>query len=110
MTGWSRRRARAPPRKSPLLPKSKVVKAFNTNFAGTLVAGAVDGHALDVFVAANDEEAKATVLAFVGDGKLRGIDAGKLERARQLEGLALLGITLQMPLGLGFQSAWKLVA
>ena len=93
-----------------LLPKSKVVKAFNTTFAGTLVSGAVDGHALDVFVASNDDDAKATVLALVGDGGLRGIDAGKLERARQLEGLALLGITLQMPLGLGFQSAWKLVA
>jgi predicted dinucleotide-binding enzyme len=93
-----------------LLPKSKVVKAFNTTFAGTLVVGAVDGHALDVFVASNDDAAKATVLGFVNDGGLRGIDAGKLERARQLEGLALLGITLQMPLGLGFQSAWKLVA
>jgi NADPH-dependent F420 reductase len=93
-----------------LLPKSKVVKAFNTTFAGTLVAGTVDGHALDVFVASNDDAAKATVLRLVGDGGLRGIDAGKLERARQLEGLALLGITLQGPLGLGFQSAWKLVA
>ena len=93
-----------------LLPKSKVVKAFNTNFAGPLAAGAVDGKELDVFVAANDEDAKKKVLALVSDGKLHGIDAGKLERARQLEGLALLGITLQMPLGLGFQSAWKLVA
>lgn len=93
-----------------LLPKSKIVKAFNTTFAGTLVAGAVDGHALDVFVASNDDTAKATVLRLVGDGGLRGIDAGKLDRARQLEGLALLGITLQMPLDLGFRSAWKLVA
>ncbi len=93
-----------------ILPESKVVKAFNTTFAGTLISGAVDGHALDVFVASNDDAAKATVLRFVNDGGLRGIDAGKLERARQLEGLALLGIALQMPLGLGFQSAWKLVA
>lgn len=93
-----------------LLPESKVVKAFNTTFAGTLASGAVDGHTLDVFVASNDDAAKATVLRFVNDSGLRGIDAGPLERARQLEGLALLGITLQMPLGLGFQSAWKLVA
>ena len=34
----------------------------------------------------------------------------KLERARQLEALGLLGITLQSTLGTGFQSAWKLVA
>ena len=31
-----------------LLPKSRVVKAFNTTFAGTLVVGAVSGHTLDV--------------------------------------------------------------
>ncbi len=93
-----------------LLPKSKVVKAFNTNFAGTLVVGAVDGHKLDVLVAGDDEGAKKQVLALVEAGDLRGIDVGRLERARQLEGLGLLGITLQGPLGTGFQSAWKLVA
>jgi predicted dinucleotide-binding enzyme len=93
-----------------LLPKSQVVKAFNTTFAGTLVAGAVNGHALDVFVAGDDDAAKQTVIGLVKDGKLRAIDAGKLDRARQLEGLGLLGITLQGPLGTGFMSAWKLVA
>lgn len=93
-----------------LLPGSKVVKAFNTTFAGTLVAGTAGGQALDVLVAANDADAKATVLGLVSDGGLRAIDAGGLGRARELEGLALLGITLQGPLGLGFQSAWKLVA
>src|SRR5262245_50039810 len=93
-----------------LLPKSRVVKAFNTTFAGTLVAGSVDGQALDVFVAGDDAEAKQTVIGLIADGKLRGIDAGGLGRARELEALGLLGITLQVPLGLGFQSAWKLVA
>ena len=93
-----------------LLPASKVVKAFNTTFAGTLVAGTAGGQALDVLVAANDADAKAKVLGLVNDGGLRAIDAGSLARARELEGLALLGITLQGPLGLGFQSAWKLVA
>jgi hypothetical protein len=29
---------------------------------------------------------------------------------RQLEGLGFLGMTLQQPLGLGFQSAWKLLS
>jgi 8-hydroxy-5-deazaflavin:NADPH oxidoreductase len=46
----------------------------------------------------------------VRDGGLRAIDVGPLERARQLEGLGFLGITLQQPLGLGFQSAWKLIS
>jgi predicted dinucleotide-binding enzyme len=93
-----------------VLPGSKVVKAFNTTFAGTLVAGAVSGHKLDVLIAGNDAAAKKTVADLVDAGGLRAIDAGGLDRARQLEALGLLGITLQSTLGTSFQSAWKLVA
>ena len=89
---------------------TRVVKAFNTTFAGTLVEGQVAGQPLDVFIAGDDEEAKETVAQLVRDGGLVAIDAGPLERARQLEGLGFLGITLQQPLGLGFQSAWKLIS
>ena len=89
---------------------TRVVKAFNTTFSGTLVEGQVAGQPLDVFVAGDDEEAKETVAHFVRDGGLRAIDVGPLERARQLEGLGFLGIMLQQPLGLGFQSAWKLIS
>jgi hypothetical protein len=32
------------------------------------------------------------------------------ERARKLEGLGFPGITLQPPMGLSFQSAWKLIS
>lgn len=86
------------------------MKAFNTTLPGTLVDGKAGGEPLDVFVAANDGTAKAIVIGLVGDGKLRPIDAGSLARARDLESLAFLGITLQMPMGLGFRSGWKLVA
>lgn len=95
---------------SRLLPDSRVVKAFNTTFAGTLVAGEISGQPLDVFVAADDAGVKETVVGLVEDGGLRAVDAGPLRRARQLEGLGFFGITLQQPLGLDFQSAWKLVA
>ena len=88
---------------------ARVVKAFNTTFAGTLVEGQVAGQPLDVFLAGDDEEAKETVAQLVRDGGLRAIDAGPLERARQLEELGFLGITLQQPLGLNFRSAWKLI-
>jgi 8-hydroxy-5-deazaflavin:NADPH oxidoreductase len=88
---------------------ARVVKAFNTTFSGTLVEGQVAGQPLDVFIAGDDEEAKETVAQLVRDGGLRAIDVGPLERARQLEGLGFLGITLQQPLGLHFQSAWKLI-
>ena len=89
---------------------ARVVKAFNTTFSGTLVEGQVAGQPLDVLIAGDDEEAKETVTRLVRDGGLRDIDVGPLERARELEGLGFLGITLQQPLGLNFQSAWKLIS
>ncbi len=93
------------------LPENtKVLKAFNTTFAKTLVDGEVKGEPLDVFIAGNDTEAKNKVSQVVEDGGLRAIDAGALNRARQLEALGLLGITLQNTLSTQFQSAWKILA
>lgn len=88
---------------------AKVVKAFNTTFAGTLVSGNVGGTPLDVFIAGDDEAAKKTVSKLVTDGGLVAVDAGPLLRARELEGLGLLGITLQVRHNLGFTTGWKLV-
>jgi len=87
-----------------------VLKAFNTTFARTLVDGKVDGKELDVFIAGDAAEPKQKVSRLVEDGGLRAIDAGALERARQLEAIGFLGITLQQQLGTGFQSAWKILA
>ena len=89
---------------------TRVVKAFNTTFSGTLVEGQVAGQPLDVLIAGDDEGAKEAVSELVRDGGLRAIDVGPLERARELEGLGFLGITLQQPLGLNFQSTWKLAS
>jgi 8-hydroxy-5-deazaflavin:NADPH oxidoreductase len=89
---------------------ARVVKAFNTTFSGTLVEGQVAGQPLDVHIAGDDEEAKEKVAQLVRDGGMRPIDVGPLERAKHLEGLGFLHITLQQPLGLGFQSAWKLIS
>jgi predicted dinucleotide-binding enzyme len=92
-----------------LVPQgTPVVKAFNTTFAGTLVAGEVDGQQLDVLIAGDDAAAKQTVSQLVSDGGLRPIDVGPLNRAQQLEQLGFLHISLQQPLGLGFGSAIKL--
>ncbi len=86
-----------------------VVKAFNTTFAPTLVAGEVGGERLDVLLAGDDGDAKRKLAQLVEDGGLRAIDVGPLRRAQQLEQLGLLHIALQEPLGLGFGSAVKLV-
>jgi NADPH-dependent F420 reductase len=87
-----------------------VVKAFNTTFAGTLVAGEVAGQQLDVLIAGDDEGAKAKVSQLASDGGLRPIDVGPLPRAQQLEQLGFLHMSLQEPLGLGFGSTIKLHA
>jgi predicted dinucleotide-binding enzyme len=89
---------------------ARVVKAFNTTFSGTLVEGQVTGQPLDVLIAGDDEEAKEAVAQLVRDGGLRAIDVVPLEREKHLEGLGFLGIALQQPLGLNFQSAWKLIS
>jgi predicted dinucleotide-binding enzyme len=82
-----------------------VVKAFNTTFAGTLMAGAVAGRPLDVFIAGDDADAKATVAALAEDGGLRAVDAGVLARARELEALGYLHMAMQPALGTAFGSA-----
>jgi len=89
---------------------AKAVKAFNTNFAGTLVAGVVAGQPLDVFIASDDAEAKRTVGELVESGGLRPVDAGPLARAHELEALGYLHMALQEPLRTGFSSAVKILA
>jgi predicted dinucleotide-binding enzyme len=86
-----------------------VVKAFNTTFAGTLMAGNVAGQPLDVFLAGDDDEAKATVSQLVRDGGMRAIDAGPLARARELEALGYLHMAIQPALGTHFASAVKVL-
>jgi 8-hydroxy-5-deazaflavin:NADPH oxidoreductase len=89
---------------------AKVVKAFNTTFAPTLVAGQVAGQPLDVFIAGDDEDAKATVAQLAKDGGLHPIDAGPLKRARELEAAGFLHMALQNALGTGFGSALRIIA
>jgi 8-hydroxy-5-deazaflavin:NADPH oxidoreductase len=91
-------------------PGSKVVKAFNTTFAGTLIDGKVAGQPLDVFIASDDDDAKRTVSQLASDGGLNPIDAGPLARAHELEALGYLHMALQQPLGTNFASTVKVVA
>jgi 8-hydroxy-5-deazaflavin:NADPH oxidoreductase len=91
-------------------PGAKVVKAFNTTFAGTLVAGQVAGQPLDVLIASDDQDAKDVVRQLAQDAGLRAIDAGPLAHARQLEGLGYLHMAIQDGLGTGYASAVKILA
>ena len=76
------------------LPQSRVLKAFNTTFAATLAAGTVGGLPTTVLIAGDDSDAKSQLAGIVTAGGLRAVDAGSLRRAREMEALAFLQITL----------------
>jgi 8-hydroxy-5-deazaflavin:NADPH oxidoreductase len=90
-------------------PGAKVVKAFNTTYAGTLLAGEVDDQPLDVFIAGDDADAKNKVAQLVKDGGMRPVDTGPLNRARQIEGMQLLHIVTQGTLGTNWASTIKIL-
>jgi 8-hydroxy-5-deazaflavin:NADPH oxidoreductase len=69
---------------------AQVVKAFNTIFRAVLEAGGP----LDVFIAGDDAQAKASVSAFIESLGLRPRDAGDLDMAHWLEGAGLLSMGL----------------
>jgi predicted dinucleotide-binding enzyme len=67
-----------------------VVKAFNTIFGNVLA----QGRPLDVFIAGDDTQAKASMSAFVETLGLRPLDTGDLTMAHWLEGAGLLMVGL----------------
>jgi NADPH-dependent F420 reductase len=76
------------------LPASRVVKAFNTTFGGTLASRQIGSLATTVLMAGDDADAKAELATVVEAGGLKAIDAGSLKRAREMEALGFLQITL----------------
>jgi predicted dinucleotide-binding enzyme len=78
-----------------LLPGARVVKAFNTTFAGPLGSGAAGGQPMDVFIASDSEEARNEVAVFAEAAGLRPLQVGGLRHARELEGFMLLVMALQ---------------
>ena len=71
-----------------------MLKAFNTTFAGTLTAGTVGPLTTTVLIAGDDADAKAELASVVTSGGLKAIDAGSLKRARELEAVGFLQLTL----------------
>ena len=87
---------------------TRVVKAFNTTFATTLIAGEVTGQTLEVLTAGDDADAKETVARLVEGGGMRAIDVGPLHRAGLLEQVGLFHMAIQEKIGAGFASALTL--
>jgi predicted dinucleotide-binding enzyme len=76
------------------VPNARVLKAFNTTLGPTLASGTVGDQPVTVLIAGDDAEAKEQLAQVVTAGGLKAIDAGSLRRARELEALGFLQITL----------------
>jgi predicted dinucleotide-binding enzyme len=75
-----------------LLPEAKVVKAFNT-VGNTLFVHPKLSSKPDMFIAGNDDAAKAEVAKLCEDWSWGVIDLGGIESARLCEALAMVWIT-----------------
>ena len=91
-----------------LAPGARVVKVFNTTGNNNMANPIYGGEPTVMFCAGDDAAAKDVAKRLASDLGFDAIDAGPLVRARQLENLAMLWITLAMR-GMGREIAFKLV-
>ena len=82
-------------------PQAAVVKGFNTVFAQLLDPAARSGQTVQVFLAADDEEAKKRAAALTADMGFKAVDAGGLRNSRFLEPLGEMNILFGFFLGKG---------
>jgi 8-hydroxy-5-deazaflavin:NADPH oxidoreductase len=76
------------------LPSSRVLKAFNTTLAATLVGKKIGPLQTTVLIAGDDSDAKSALAALVEAGGVTALDAGSLRRAHELEAVGFLQLTL----------------
>ena len=77
-----------------IVPRARVVKAFNTTGAGNMANTAYPGGKLMMAVAGDDAEAKKTVMGLASDIGFDPMDVGPIAMSRQLEPAAVLWIKL----------------
>ena len=91
------------------LPDSTVLKAFNTNFAATLASKSVGGAApTTVLIAGDDSDAKALLASVLGAAGVDAVDAGSMARARELEAIGFLQLTLAVQEKVGWAAGFAL--
>lgn len=91
------------------MPKSLVVKAFNTVFAQNQSVGKIGEKQLTLFVAADDKKAKQTVMKLGQDIGFDSVDVGPLKVARYLEPMGMLIIGMGYGLNMGTNIGYRLV-
>jgi 8-hydroxy-5-deazaflavin:NADPH oxidoreductase len=90
------------------LPRSRVVKAFNTVFAQHMDTGKLGDERLTTFVAGDDAAAKKAVLELARQIGFDAVDAGPTKNARLLEPFGFFNIQLGYGLNMGTQIGFTL--
>ncbi|MDL2334443.1 MAG: NADPH-dependent F420 reductase [Chloroflexota bacterium] len=91
------------------LPGARVVKAFNTTFAGLLATPATHGQTLDALYATDDVDTGDVIAELIRSIGFRPVYAGGLNAAAQLEAMAGLNIQLQIATKGDWRSSFVLV-
>ena len=91
------------------LPFAKVVKAFNTTFAGDFYNPTINGQQVDCFIAGNDKEAIQVVYDLVKTAGFNPVIAGDLSVSRTLESIQLLLIQLATHNNYKSIARWKVL-
>jgi predicted dinucleotide-binding enzyme len=86
-----------------------VLKAFNVNLADTLFAGTNGTTTTTVLFAGDDAEGKIALTKLLEAAGLRAVDAGPLQRSRELEAMGYLQITLAASGKTQFESGFTLL-
>jgi hypothetical protein len=92
-----------------LAPGAQVVKAFNTTGAENMANPLYHGEPITMFICGNEAAAKTAVTHLAQDLGFEVADVGDLSKARLLEPMALVWITLAIQQGMGRHIAFKLV-
>ncbi len=86
-----------------------VLKAFNVNLADTLRTGTNGTTTTAVLFAGDDAEGKIALTNLLEAAGLRAVDAGPLQRSRELEAMGYLQITLAASGKTEFESGFTLL-
>jgi predicted dinucleotide-binding enzyme len=92
-----------------MLPYSKVVKTFNTTFAGNFISPIIDGNKVDTFLAGNSSDAIDTVSRIVKAAGFNPVVAGDLTVSRSLENIELRLVQLGIKYQYNWMDRWQML-
>lgn len=90
-------------------PTVRVVKAFNSVGHEKYLAPTVKGEKIDMFVAADNLEARKEILQLAGDMGFNPVDAGGIASSRWMEALCYAWVHMAHAMKNGRDIGWRLM-